>query len=147
MSCPQNKGPKLHADTPEHIASAEAANANQARQIDALEKASRLRMLSESRMPPHYIFISNGPQVVLDEEVSRYSSLNNYSSFFAVTGHDVNTHRKSLGHSQIKPPSLSRQIAEALIQIESATICWPAVMNVCAPESELESFHDKKPFS
>ncbi len=63
MGYPQNKGPNFHADTPKNIAAAAAADANQARQIDAFERGQPTAHVIRIANANHYIFISNEAQV------------------------------------------------------------------------------------
>lgn len=64
MSYPQNKGFEFRPDTPEKIAAAAAADANQARQIDAFEKGQPKARVIRIANANHYIFISNESQVL-----------------------------------------------------------------------------------
>jgi pimeloyl-ACP methyl ester carboxylesterase len=64
MSYPQSKGFEFHADTPQKIAAVAAADANQARQIDAFEKGQPTARVIRIADANHYIFISNETQVV-----------------------------------------------------------------------------------
>jgi non-heme chloroperoxidase len=66
MGYPQNKGPNFHADTPKNIAAAAAADANQARQIDAFERGQPTARVVRIANANHYIFISNEAQVVTE---------------------------------------------------------------------------------
>jgi non-heme chloroperoxidase len=66
MGYPQNKGPNFHADTPKNIAAAAAADANQARQIDAFERGQPTAHIVRIANANHYIFISNEPQVLIE---------------------------------------------------------------------------------
>jgi non-heme chloroperoxidase len=66
MSYPQNKGPNFHADTPKNIAAAAAADANQARQIDAFERGQPMAHVIRIAKANHYLFISNEPQVLIE---------------------------------------------------------------------------------
>jgi len=66
MSYPQNKGPKFTANTPEHVAAARVADANQARQIDAFEKGQPTAHVVRIANAYHFIFISNEPQVLAE---------------------------------------------------------------------------------
>ncbi len=61
---PQNKGVNFRRDTPQNIAAAAAADANQARQIDAFEKGQPTAHVVRIANANHYIFISNGTQVL-----------------------------------------------------------------------------------
>jgi non-heme chloroperoxidase len=63
MSDPQSKGPNFHADTPENIAAAAAADANQERQIAAFEKGQPTAHVIRIADAHHYVFISNEGQV------------------------------------------------------------------------------------
>jgi non-heme chloroperoxidase len=72
MSYPQNKGPNFHADTPRNIAAAAAADANQARQIDAFERGQPTAHVIRIANANHYIFISNEAQVLI--EVNKFLS-------------------------------------------------------------------------
>ena len=65
MGYPQNKGPNFHADTPTNIAAAAAADANQARQIDAFERGQPTAHVIRIPNANHYIFISNETQVLV----------------------------------------------------------------------------------
>ena len=64
MGYPQNKGPGFRADTPKNIAAAAAADANQARQIDAFERGQPTAHVIRIANANHYIFISNEIQVL-----------------------------------------------------------------------------------
>jgi pimeloyl-ACP methyl ester carboxylesterase len=64
MGYPQNKGFAFHADTPQKIAAAAAADANQGRQIDAFEKGQPTARAIRIADANHYIFISNEAQVL-----------------------------------------------------------------------------------
>lgn len=64
MGYPQSKGLEFHADTPQKIAAAAAADANQARQIDAFEKGQPTAHVVRITNANHYIFISNETQVL-----------------------------------------------------------------------------------
>jgi non-heme chloroperoxidase len=64
MGYPQNKGFAFHADTPQKIAAAAAADANQARQIDAFERGQPTARVVRIENANHYIFISNETQVL-----------------------------------------------------------------------------------
>ncbi len=64
MGYPQNKGPNFHEDTLKTIAAAAAADANQARQIDAFEGGQPTAHIVRIANANHYIFISNEPQVL-----------------------------------------------------------------------------------
>lgn len=66
MGYPQNKGPSFHADTPKSIAEAAAADANQARQIDAFERGQPAAHVVRIANANHYIFISNEAQVLAE---------------------------------------------------------------------------------
>jgi non-heme chloroperoxidase len=66
MGNPQNKGPNFHADTPKNIAAAAAADANQARQIDAFERGQPTAHMVRIANANHYLFISNEPQVLIE---------------------------------------------------------------------------------
>jgi non-heme chloroperoxidase len=66
MGYPQNKGPNFHLDTPKNIAAAAAANANQTRQIDAFERDQPTARVIRIANANHYIFISNGNQVLAE---------------------------------------------------------------------------------
>jgi non-heme chloroperoxidase len=66
MGYPQNKGPNFHADTPKNIAAAAAADANQARQIDAFERGQPTARVIRITNANHYLFISNKPQVLVE---------------------------------------------------------------------------------
>jgi len=66
MGYPQNKGPNFHLDTPKNIAAAAAADANQARQIDAFERDQPTARVIRIANANHYIFISNGNQVLAE---------------------------------------------------------------------------------
>jgi non-heme chloroperoxidase len=63
MGYPQNKGPNFHADTHKSIAAAEAADGNQARQIDAFERGQPTAHVVRIANANHYLFISNESQV------------------------------------------------------------------------------------
>jgi non-heme chloroperoxidase len=66
MGYPQNKGPNFHADTSKNIAAAAAADANQARQIDAFERGQPTAHMVRIANANHYLFISNEPQVLIE---------------------------------------------------------------------------------
>jgi non-heme chloroperoxidase len=66
MGYPQNKGPNFHLDTPKNIAAAAAADANQARQIDAFERDQPTARVIRIANASHYIFISNGIEVLAE---------------------------------------------------------------------------------
>jgi non-heme chloroperoxidase len=66
MGYPQNKGPDFRADTPKNIAAAAAADANQARQIDAFQRGQPAAHVVRIANANHYIFISNEPQVLVE---------------------------------------------------------------------------------
>ena len=66
MGYPQNKGPNFHSDTPKNIAAAAAADANQARQIDAFERGQPTARVIRIPNANHYIFISNESQVLVE---------------------------------------------------------------------------------
>ena len=66
MGYPQNKGPNFHSDTPTNIAAAAAADANQARQINAFERGQPTARVIRIPNANHYIFISNESQVLVD---------------------------------------------------------------------------------
>jgi non-heme chloroperoxidase len=66
MGYPQNKGPNFHADTSKNVAAAAAADANQARQIDAFERGQPTAHIVRIANANHYIFISNEPQVLVE---------------------------------------------------------------------------------
>ena len=66
MGYPQSKGANFHLDTPKNIAAAAAADANQARQIDALEKGQPTAHVIRIANANHYIFISNDTQVLIE---------------------------------------------------------------------------------
>jgi non-heme chloroperoxidase len=66
MGYPQNKGPHFRADTLKNIAAAAAADANQARQIDAFEKGQPTAHVIRIANANHYIFISNEIQVLIE---------------------------------------------------------------------------------
>jgi non-heme chloroperoxidase len=66
MSYPQNKGPNFQADLPKNIAAAGAADAEQARQIDAFEKGQPTAHVVRIAGAHHYVFISNEDQVESD---------------------------------------------------------------------------------
>ena len=66
MGYPQNKGPNFHADTPKNIAAATAADANQARQIDAFERGQPSARVVRIANGNHYLFISNEAQVLIE---------------------------------------------------------------------------------
>jgi non-heme chloroperoxidase len=66
MGYPQSKGPNFHLDTPKSIAAAAAADANQARQIDAFERGQPTARVVRIANASHYIFISNGSQVLVE---------------------------------------------------------------------------------
>jgi pimeloyl-ACP methyl ester carboxylesterase len=66
MGYPQNKGPNFRADTPKNIAAAAAADANQARQIDAFEKGQPTARVIRIANANHYIFISNESRVLME---------------------------------------------------------------------------------
>jgi pimeloyl-ACP methyl ester carboxylesterase len=63
MGYPQSKGPDFSPDTPQKTAAASAADANQARQIDAFEKGQPTARVVRIPNANHYIFISNEAQV------------------------------------------------------------------------------------
>lgn len=63
MGYPQSKGPGFHADTPQNIAAAAAADAKQKRQIDMFEQAEPTARVIRIPNANHYIFISNEKQV------------------------------------------------------------------------------------
>ena len=64
MGYPQSKGFAFHADTPQMIAAAAAADADQARQIDAFERGQPTATVLRIANANHYIFISNEAQVL-----------------------------------------------------------------------------------
>ncbi|HEY0161337.1 MAG TPA: alpha/beta hydrolase [Edaphobacter sp.] len=66
MGYPQTKGPDFHPDSPKNIAAAAAADANQARQIDAFEKGQPTAHVVRIANANHYIFISNESQVLME---------------------------------------------------------------------------------
>jgi non-heme chloroperoxidase len=66
MGYPQNKGPNFRADTPKNIVAAAAADANQARQIDAFERGQPTAHVIRIANANHYIFISNELQVLIE---------------------------------------------------------------------------------
>jgi non-heme chloroperoxidase len=66
MGYPQSKGPDFRADSPKNIAAAAAADANQARQIDAFEKGQPTARVIRIANANHYIFISNEAQVLME---------------------------------------------------------------------------------
>jgi non-heme chloroperoxidase len=70
MGYPQSKGANFHADTPKIVAAAAAADADQARQIDAFERAQPTAHVIRIANANHYIFLSNEAQVF--EEMSRF---------------------------------------------------------------------------
>lgn len=61
---PQNKGAQFRADTPEQIAAATAADADQLRQLDALRKSQPNAHVVCIPNATHYIFISNEHEVI-----------------------------------------------------------------------------------
>ena len=61
---PQSKGANFRLDTPKNIAAAAAADADQARQIDAFEKAQPSAHVVRIAGANHYIFMSNTAQVL-----------------------------------------------------------------------------------
>jgi pimeloyl-ACP methyl ester carboxylesterase len=64
MGYPQSKGPNFHLDIPKNIAAGAAADADQARQIDAFERGQPTARVVRIANANHYIFISNETQVV-----------------------------------------------------------------------------------
>jgi non-heme chloroperoxidase len=86
MGYPQSKGPNFRADTPKNITAAAAADANQARQIDAFERGQPTAHVIRIPNANHYIFISNKPQV--------FSAMNQFLEGFQ--GH-TELLRKNLG--------------------------------------------------
>ncbi len=66
MGYPQSKGPKFQPDSAKKMAAAAAADANQARQIDAFEKGQPTAQVIRIANANHYIFISNEKQVFLE---------------------------------------------------------------------------------
>jgi hypothetical protein len=66
MGYPQNKGPNFRLDTPQNMAAAAAANANQARQIDAFERDQPTAHVIRVPHANRYIFISNEIQVLIE---------------------------------------------------------------------------------
>ena len=64
MGYPQSKGADFHADTPQNIAAAAAADANQKRQIDAFENGQPTAHVIRIANANHYIFISHEAQVI-----------------------------------------------------------------------------------
>jgi pimeloyl-ACP methyl ester carboxylesterase len=66
MGYPQSKGPSFRANTPKEIAAAAAADANQARQIDAFEMGQPNAHVIRIANANHYIFISNEAQVLTE---------------------------------------------------------------------------------
>jgi pimeloyl-ACP methyl ester carboxylesterase len=66
MGYPQNKGPNFQTDTPKNMAAAAAADANQARQIDAFERGQPNARVVRIANANHYIFISNETQVLIE---------------------------------------------------------------------------------
>jgi len=66
MGYPQNKGQNFHPDSPKNIAAAAAADANQARQIDAFERGQPTAYIVRIAGANHYIFISNETQVLTE---------------------------------------------------------------------------------
>lgn len=66
MGYPQNKGSDFHAETPKDRAAAAAADANQARQVDAFERGQPTAHVVRIADANHYIFISNETQVLLE---------------------------------------------------------------------------------
>ena len=66
MGYPQTKGPNFHSDTPANIAAAAAADANQARQINAFERGQPTARVIRIPNANHYIFISNASQVLVE---------------------------------------------------------------------------------
>jgi pimeloyl-ACP methyl ester carboxylesterase len=66
MGYPQSKGPNFHSDTPANIAAAAAADASQARQIDAFERGQPTARVIRIPNANHYIFISNESQVLVE---------------------------------------------------------------------------------
>lgn len=66
MGCPQNRGTSFQPDTPEKIAAAAAADANQARQIDAFERGQPTAHVVRIPQAYHYIFFSNQAQVLTE---------------------------------------------------------------------------------
>jgi non-heme chloroperoxidase len=64
MGYPQSKGPGFHPDTPKNIAAAAAADAGQARQIDAFERGQPTARVIRIANAHHYIFLSNETQVL-----------------------------------------------------------------------------------
>lgn len=68
MGYPQKKGSNFHAETPKDRAAVAAADANQARQIDAFEKGQSTAHVVRIADANHYIFISNETQVLIEME-------------------------------------------------------------------------------
>ena len=66
MSYPESKGPGFHPDTPKNIAAAAAADADQARQIDAFERSQPTARVVRIANAHHYIFLSNQSQVLAE---------------------------------------------------------------------------------
>jgi non-heme chloroperoxidase len=65
MGYPQSKGPNFQSESPGNIAAAAAADANQARQIDAFERGQPTARVIRIPNANHYIFISNESQVLV----------------------------------------------------------------------------------
>jgi pimeloyl-ACP methyl ester carboxylesterase len=81
MGYPQSKGADFRADTPKNIAAAAAADANQARQIDAFERGQPTAHVIRIAGANHYIFISNETQVF--QEMTKFlSTLSGKTSAF-----------------------------------------------------------------
>lgn len=68
MGYPQNKGSNFHAETPKDRAAAAAADAQQARQIDAFERGQPSAHVVRIAEANRYIFISNESQVLMEME-------------------------------------------------------------------------------
>jgi pimeloyl-ACP methyl ester carboxylesterase len=66
MGYPQTKGLGFHPDTPKNIAAAAAADADQARQIDAFERGQPTARVVRIANAHHYIFLSNPSQVLAE---------------------------------------------------------------------------------